>query len=153
MPTVKPLTVHTIISDYLYKLKSWLIEYTKNPVQRLTSELISVVWMRVHLQEKRNASHGAKTHKLTTSWSTSHHSTTCATKIKTFKTITNNAAKNKQTIPRMMFEFFCLNNILRLCYESFCLNRFLHCTLNVHSTVHSNSQFRLNIHTSLYEHY
>ena len=49
---VKPLTIHTIMKDYSDKLKSWLIECTKNLVQRLTSELISVVWMPLHLQGK-----------------------------------------------------------------------------------------------------
>ena len=43
MPTVKPLTIHTIMKDYSDKLKSGLIECTKNLVQSLTSKWISVV--------------------------------------------------------------------------------------------------------------
>ena len=44
--------------------------------------------------------------------------------------------KNQLTIHRMMYEYFCLNKILRLYCESFCLNRFLHCTyctMNTHN--------------------
>ena len=58
---VKPLTIHTIMKDYSDKLKSWLIECTKNLVQRLTSELISVVWMPLHLRGKLNSPGGAWT--------------------------------------------------------------------------------------------
>ena len=35
IPTVKPLTSHTIISDYSDKLKSRLIECTKNMINRI----------------------------------------------------------------------------------------------------------------------
>ena len=128
---VKPLTIHTIMKDYSDKLKSWLIECTKNLVQRLTSELISVVWMPLHLRGKLNSPGGA--------WILNpliqkpllyqlHHQDhiKCAN--------TQNVDKIKQPINRMMNEFFCLNAFLRLYYKSFCLNRFLHCTMNVHST-------------------
>ena len=56
-------------------------------------------------------------------------------------------------IYRMMYEYFCLNEINRMMYEYFCLNGFLHCTtyeccLDILIIISDK-----NIHTSLYEHY